>query len=160
VAWLLHCLVVGLSAVFPRAGVPCRAVKLAVTDSEHELCEIGNQLASLSLWRLTTTSSADLFFKTLFHAFCRSSCSVNEIVSIPLYSTVGIETGCGKYGCGSILGKGRYIFLFFSTRLEFFTAVTMKKAVFWNDIPRGSCKNRRIGGTYPLHRGVKNQRVS
>jgi hypothetical protein len=32
-------------------------------------------------------------------------------------------------------------------RLEVFTAVTMKKGVFWDVTPCGSCKNRRFGGT-------------
>jgi hypothetical protein len=32
-------------------------------------------------------------------------------------------------------------------RFEVFTAVTMKKAVFCDVKPRGSCKNRRFGGT-------------
>jgi hypothetical protein len=32
-------------------------------------------------------------------------------------------------------------------RLEVFTAVIMKNGVFWDVTPRGSCKNRRFGGT-------------
>jgi hypothetical protein len=32
-------------------------------------------------------------------------------------------------------------------RVEVFTAVTIKNAVFWNITPCGSCKNRRFGGT-------------
>jgi hypothetical protein len=32
-------------------------------------------------------------------------------------------------------------------RFGVFTAVTMKNAVFWDVTPRGSCKNRRFGGT-------------
>jgi hypothetical protein len=32
-------------------------------------------------------------------------------------------------------------------RFEVFTAVTMKNGVFWDVKPRGSCKNRRFGGT-------------
>jgi hypothetical protein len=32
-------------------------------------------------------------------------------------------------------------------RLEVFTAVTMQNGVFWDVMPRGSCKNRRFGGT-------------
>jgi hypothetical protein len=32
-------------------------------------------------------------------------------------------------------------------RLEVFTAVTTKNAVFWDVTPCGSCKNRRFGGT-------------
>jgi hypothetical protein len=34
---------------------------------------------------------------------------------------------------------------------EFFTAVTMKNAVFWNVAQCRSCVNRRFGGTYRLH---------
>jgi hypothetical protein len=30
---------------------------------------------------------------------------------------------------------------------EVFTAVTMKNAAFWDLVPRGSCNNRRFGGT-------------
>jgi hypothetical protein len=30
--------------------------------------------------------------------------------------------------------------------------VTLKSAVFWAVTPRGSCRNRRFGGTYRLHR--------
>jgi hypothetical protein len=32
-------------------------------------------------------------------------------------------------------------------RFEFFTAVTMKNGVFCDVTPRGSCKNRRFGGS-------------
>jgi hypothetical protein len=35
-------------------------------------------------------------------------------------------------------------------RFEVFAAVTMKNAVFWNVTPRGSCNNRRFGGTSAL----------
>jgi hypothetical protein len=35
-------------------------------------------------------------------------------------------------------------------RVEVFTAVTMKNAVFWDITPCGSCKNSRFGGTYRL----------
>jgi hypothetical protein len=31
-------------------------------------------------------------------------------------------------------------------RFEVFTAVTMKNSVFWDVMPRGFCKNRRLGG--------------
>jgi hypothetical protein len=36
----------------------------------------------------------------------------------------------------------------FLGRFEVFTAVTMKGVVFWDVRQRGSCKNRRFGGTY------------
>jgi hypothetical protein len=36
-------------------------------------------------------------------------------------------------------------------RLEVFTALTMKNAVFWDEVPCRSCVNRRFGGTYRLH---------
>jgi hypothetical protein len=43
-------------------------------------------------------------------------------------------------------------------KLEVFTAVTMKKSVFWDVMPRGACKNRRFGGTYRLlYQGDKNR---
>jgi hypothetical protein len=32
-------------------------------------------------------------------------------------------------------------------RFEVYTAVTMKNGVFWDVMPRGSCNNRRFGGT-------------
>jgi hypothetical protein len=32
-------------------------------------------------------------------------------------------------------------------RFQAFTAVTMKNGVFWDITPRGSCNNRRFGGT-------------
>jgi hypothetical protein len=32
-------------------------------------------------------------------------------------------------------------------RFEVFTAVTMKNGVLWDVTPRGTCKNRRFGGT-------------
>jgi hypothetical protein len=35
-------------------------------------------------------------------------------------------------------------------RFEVFSAVTMKKAVFW-DVAACRCVNRRFGGTYRLH---------
>jgi hypothetical protein len=36
-------------------------------------------------------------------------------------------------------------------RFEVFTAMTMKKAVFWDVAPCRYCVNRRFGGTYYLH---------
>jgi hypothetical protein len=43
-------------------------------------------------------------------------------------------------------------------RFEVFTAVTMKKGVFWDVAPCGSCKNRRFEGTLRLlHQGDKNR---
>jgi hypothetical protein len=43
-------------------------------------------------------------------------------------------------------------------RFEVFTAVTMKNGVFWVVSPCGSCKNRRLGGTWRLlHQGDKNR---
>jgi hypothetical protein len=43
-------------------------------------------------------------------------------------------------------------------RFEVFTAVTMKKGVFWDVTSCGSCKNRRFGGTWCLlHQGDKNR---
>jgi hypothetical protein len=33
-----------------------------------------------------------------------------------------------------------------NVRFEVFMAVTMKKGVFWDVTPCGSCKNRRFGG--------------
>jgi hypothetical protein len=32
-------------------------------------------------------------------------------------------------------------------RFEVFTLVTLKNGAFWDVMPRGSCKNRRFGGT-------------
>jgi hypothetical protein len=32
-------------------------------------------------------------------------------------------------------------------RVEGSTVATMKNAIFWDAMPRGSCKNRRFGGT-------------
>jgi hypothetical protein len=47
-----------------------------------------------------------------------------------------------------------------SVRSEVFTDVPMKNVVFWTVTPCGSCKNRRIGGTYRAHhQGEKNQRA-
>jgi hypothetical protein len=34
-----------------------------------------------------------------------------------------------------------------NVRFEVYTAVTMKKGVFWDVTLCGSCKNRRFGGT-------------
>jgi hypothetical protein len=36
-------------------------------------------------------------------------------------------------------------------KIEVFTAVTMKNAIFWDVVPCRSCVNRRFGGTYRLH---------
>jgi hypothetical protein len=45
-------------------------------------------------------------------------------------------------------------------RFEVFTAVTIKKAIFWDVMPCGSCKNRHFRGTYRLHHQVgKNQKT-
>jgi hypothetical protein len=38
-----------------------------------------------------------------------------------------------------------------TVRFEVFTAVTMKKAVFWDVAPCRNCVNRRFRGTYRLH---------
>jgi hypothetical protein len=41
---------------------------------------------------------------------------------------------------------------------ELFTAATMKNAMVWDVMPCGSCKNRRVGGSYRLnHQGDKNR---
>jgi hypothetical protein len=42
-----------------------------------------------------------------------------------------------------------------SLRLEVFAAVTMKNGAFSDVTPRGSCKNRRFGGTYRPDGGAK-----
>jgi hypothetical protein len=43
-------------------------------------------------------------------------------------------------------------------RVQVFTAVNMKNAVFWDMTPCGSCKIRSFGGTYHLHhQDEKNQ---
>jgi hypothetical protein len=39
----------------------------------------------------------------------------------------------------------------FHVRVEVFTAVTMKNAVFWDVVPCRSCVNRHFGGVYYLH---------
>jgi hypothetical protein len=45
-------------------------------------------------------------------------------------------------------------------RSEAFTAVTMKKAVFWDVTPCRYFVNRRFGGTYSLHlQGIRNPRA-
>jgi hypothetical protein len=37
---------------------------------------------------------------------------------------------------------------------------SLKNAAFWNEMPRGSCNNRRFGGTYRLHyQSEKNRRA-
>jgi hypothetical protein len=46
----------------------------------------------------------------------------------------------------------------YKVRFEVFTAVIMKNCVFWDVTPCGSCKNRRLGGTWRLlHQGDKNR---
>jgi hypothetical protein len=89
----------------------------------------------------------------------------------------------GKFGCHvDILGKHlssaptclsclrilvHLFFILFSlsshimflllVRFEVFTAVTMKKGVFWDVTPCDSCKNGRFGGTWRLlHQCDKN----
>jgi hypothetical protein len=48
----------------------------------------------------------------------------------------------------------------FEVLLEVETELTLKNAVFWDVMLCGSCKNRRFGGTYRLHRqGDKNRLV-
>jgi hypothetical protein len=43
-------------------------------------------------------------------------------------------------------------------KFEVFTAVAVKNSVFWDVTLRGSCKNRRFGGTQCLHyQGDKNR---
>jgi hypothetical protein len=44
-----------------------------------------------------------------------------------------------------------YICDFIDVRVEVFTAVTMKNAIFWDVVPCRSCVNRRFGGKYRLH---------
>jgi hypothetical protein len=44
---------------------------------------------------------------------------------------------------------------------EVFMAMTVKNAVFWDGMLRGTCKNRRFGGTYRLHhQGDRNRRAT
>jgi hypothetical protein len=43
---------------------------------------------------------------------------------------------------------------FSAATCEVFTAVTMKKFVFWEVIPCDSFKNQRFGGTYLHHQGA------
>jgi hypothetical protein len=46
----------------------------------------------------------------------------------------------------------------FLARTKVFTAVTMKKSVFRDVTPCGSCKNRRFGGKYRIHNQRDNNR--
>jgi hypothetical protein len=48
---------------------------------------------------------------------------------------------------GSKVNKARQQQTVPIVRFEVFTAVTMKKGVFWDVTPCGSCKNRSFGGT-------------
>jgi hypothetical protein len=49
---------------------------------------------------------------------------------------------------------------YFIVRFEVFTSVTMKNAILWRARSYGSCKIRRLGGTYLLHlHGDKNLRA-
>jgi hypothetical protein len=48
-----------------------------------------------------------------------------------------------------------------NVRFEVFTSVTMKKGVFWDVRPCGSCKNRRFTDScYPDEGGAKFLRIS
>jgi hypothetical protein len=49
-----------------------------------------------------------------------------------------------RISSGTLFGK---LYEIGYVRFEVFTAVTMKNGVFWDVTPRGSCKNRRFGGT-------------
>jgi hypothetical protein len=40
---------------------------------------------------------------------------------------------------------------YFHVRFEVSTAVTMMIIIFWEMIPCGSYKNRRLGGSYRIH---------
>jgi hypothetical protein len=42
-------------------------------------------------------------------------------------------------------------------RISAETTTIMKNGVFWHVTSRGSCKNRRFGGTQHLHQGDKNR---
>jgi hypothetical protein len=65
---------------------------------------------------------------------------------------------CGVYHKGFLGCHDECMKLLDCLRLEVFTAVTMKNAVFWDVMPCGSCKNRRFGGTWRLlHQGDTNR---
>jgi hypothetical protein len=56
----------------------------------------------------------------------------------------------GKIICG-YCGRGKTMKTVDYVRAEVLTVLTKRNAVFWDDTPHGSCKNRRFGGTYCLH---------
>jgi hypothetical protein len=62
-------------------------------------------------------------------------------------SHVGSGVNCLHAAVRSTLEPWRQVYL----RFEVFTAVTMKKAVFWDVVPCKNCVNQRFGGTYHLH---------
>jgi hypothetical protein len=75
-----------------------------------------------------------------------------------LYQKPNLHSGTGYYTtelsvvayvvstfCKLILFALRKTFVF--VRFEVSTAVNMTNGVFWDVTPRGSCKNRRFGGT-------------
>jgi hypothetical protein len=47
--------------------------------------------------------------------------------------------------------RKRHVKQFFCLKFEFFTAVTMRNAAFWDVALYGSCHNLRFRGTYRLH---------
>jgi hypothetical protein len=65
------------------------------------------------------------------------------LLSQQALSPVGTVRGAARVMCD------RTLVIPYKTCVRFavFTAVTMKNGVFWDVTPRGSCKNRRFGGT-------------
>jgi hypothetical protein len=59
------------------------------------------------------------------------------------YLILGVHTQPAIY----LQGKKRWTRTNKHVRFEVFMAVTMKNGVFWDVMPRGSCKNWRFGGT-------------
>jgi hypothetical protein len=57
----------------------------------------------------------------------------------------------GKKKGPNEIGSFQYDYVDICKEFEVFTAVTVKKAVFWNVAPCRSGVNRRFGGTYRLH---------
>jgi hypothetical protein len=64
-----------------------------------------------------------------------------------------------SYLTGDTLTLGYRTSLLMPCKIDVFTAVIMKTAVFWDITSCGSCKNPRFGGTYLLHDQGDNRRA-
>jgi hypothetical protein len=81
-------------------------------------------------------------------------------IHCPNEGNVAKSTGLSEESFLRVVGGRLHVNFQGACKIEVFTAVTMKNAIFWDVMLCVSCKNRRFGGMYcHHHQGNKNQRA-